>query len=318
MILDIHADIFSDIFMKRLNNENNIMKRYHLDKYKEGGVNGGIFVFWQDPELIKYYNYEGLKLMMKYADEEIKLSNDFLYIAKNYEEYIHGLEQNKITAMMHLEGAKSLENKIDKVEEIYKYGIRTASLTWNEENLLATGARGSSENGLKPMGKDFIKECESIGITIDVSHANDKTFYDIYNVSTKPIIATHSNARILCSSKRNLLDDQIKLIKETDGIIGINSYTDFIHDDRDKQDLKHLVNHIDYIVDLIGIDNVCFGFDYCDYLDLDEGDCTKNLENTSKSQNILIELKRRGYKEEHIEKIAYKNYLRFIKKNFHK
>ena len=67
MILDIHADIFSDIFMKRLNNENNIMKRYHLDKYKEGGVNGGIFVFWQDPELIKYYNYEGLKLMMKYA-----------------------------------------------------------------------------------------------------------------------------------------------------------------------------------------------------------------------------------------------------------
>ncbi|SCG97136.1 MULTISPECIES: dipeptidase [unclassified Romboutsia] len=318
MILDIHADIFSDVLSKKLSKESNIIRKYHLDKFKTGGVNGGIFVFWQDPYLKKYYNYEGLKVMMDYAKEEANLSKGFLVIAKNYEEYIKGLEDNKITAMMHLEGAKSLEDKLDKVKEIYDYGIRTASLTWNEENKLATGVKGNSNNGLKPMGKDFIKECENLGIIIDVSHANDKTFYDIYNTSTKPIIATHSNARELCNVKRNLLKEQIKLIKETDGIIGVNSYIGFISDDNNKRDLYSLINHIDYMVDLIGIDAVCFGFDYCDYLNLDEGECTKGLENASKTKNIITALKDRGYKNEDIEKISYKNFLTFINKNFGK
>ena len=318
MLLDIHADIFSDIFSKSLKGETNIVRNHHLNKFREGGINGGIFVFWQDPDLVKHYDYNGLKLMMEYANKEREISEEFLAIAKNYDEFVQGLECKKITAMMHLEGAKSLENNLDKVKEIYDYGIRTASLTWNEENELASGASVDNSIGLKNKGKDFIKECEDVGIIIDVSHANDKSFYDIYNVSKKPIIATHSNARELCNVKRNLTNEQIKLIKETGGIIGINGYIGFIHDDKDKRDLSHLVNHIDHIVDLIGIDSVCFGFDYCDYLSLDDGECTRNLENASKSQNIIKELKDKGYKNEHIEKIAYKNFLRFIKKNFHK
>lgn len=317
MLLDIHADIFSDIFSKSLKGERNIFDKYHLHKFKQGGVNGGIFVFWQDPSIKEYYNFNGLDKMIEFAKEEIEVCKN-VKIAKSYEEYIKGLNENKITAMMHLEGAKSLDGKIDKVSRLYEEGFRTASLTWNEENNLATGAKGSELNGLKPMGKEFIKECEDVGIIIDVSHSNDRTFYDIYNNSTKPIIATHSNARTLCNTKRNLLDEQIKLIKESKGIIGINSYIDFIHDEKGKRDLYHLVNHIDYLVELIGIDNICFGFDYCDYLNLDDGNCTKNLENVSKSQNILIELKKRGYKKEHIEKISYNNYLRFIKENFNK
>lgn len=318
MILDIHADIFSDILSKRLKGENDIIRKYHLDKFKNGGINGGIFVFWQDPILKEYYNYNGLKKMMDYAKDEANLSKDFLAIAKNYDEYISGLNNNKITTMMHLEGAKSLEEEIDKVKELYDYGIRTVSLTWNEENKLATGAGANNDSGLKSKGKDFIKLCEELGIIVDVSHANDKTFYDIYDVSTKPIIATHSNVRELCNVKRNLMKDQIKLIKETGGIIGINSYIGFISDNKNKRDLSNLINHIDYIVDLIGIDSICLGLDYCDYLNLDNGECTKNLENASKTKNILLELKRRGYSNDDIEKVSYKNFLMFIKKNFHK
>ncbi|MGL5693129.1 MAG: dipeptidase [Peptostreptococcaceae bacterium] len=317
MLLDIHADIFSDVFSKSLRRESDIFNKYHLNKFKKGGVNGGIFVFWQDPDIEKYYNYEGLKLMMEFATQEFSACEN-VKIAKTYEEYIEGLKENKITAMIHLEGARSLENNLNKIKNLHDYGFRTASLTWNEENNLATGAKGNELNGLKPMGKDFINECERVGIIIDVSHCNDKTFYDIYNNTTKPIIATHSNVRRLCNTKRNLLDEQIKLIKETEGIIGINSYIDFIHDDIQKRDLYHLVNHIDYLVESIGIDSICFGFDYCDYLNLDDGKCTKNLENASKSQNILVELSKKGYKKDDIEKLSYKNYLRFIKKNFEK
>lgn len=318
MILDIHADIFSDVFIKKLNGEKNILKKYHLNKFNYGGICGGVFAFWQPPEIKDYYNYYGLQKMMKFADEEIELSKDFFKIAKNYNEFIDGLNQKKITAMMHLEGAKGLEDNLDSLKNIYDFGIRTLSLTWNEENKFATGIKGNEENGLKSMGINLIKECESLGIIIDVSHANDNTFYDIYNHSTKPIIATHSNVRKLCNSKRNLKDEQIKLIKETNGIVGINSYISFINENKDKCDLYHLVNHIDYIVDLIGIDNICFGFDYCDYLNESNIDKTVNLEDASKTQNIIYELYRRGYKKNDIDKISYKNFLRFISKNIKK
>lgn len=318
MILDIHADIFSDVFIKKLNGEKNILEKYHLNKFNDGGICGGIFVFWQPPEIKDYYNYYGLKKMMEFAEEEIELSKEFFKIAKNYNEFIDGLNQKKITAMMHLEGAKGLEDNLDSLKNIYDFGIRTLSLTWNEENKFATGIKGNEENGLKSMGINLIKECESLGIIIDVSHANDNTFYDIYNHSTKPIIATHSNVRKLCNSKRNLKDEQIKLIKETNGIVGINSYISFINENKDKCDLYHLVNHIDYIVDLIGIDNICFGFDYCDYLNESNIDKTVNLEDASKTQNIIYELYRRGYKKNDIDKISYKNFLRFISKNIKK
>ncbi|MBQ3422580.1 MAG: membrane dipeptidase [Romboutsia sp.] len=318
MILDIHADIFSDIFIKSLNKKENIFKNYHLNKFNDGGIKGGVFVFWKPPEVKKYYNYNGIKKMMEFAQKEINKSKDFLAIALNYDEFVKGLSENKITAMMHLEGAKGLEDNIDNIKELYDFGIRTLSLTWNEENKFATGVLGNEKNGLKPMGKSLIKQCEELGIIIDVSHTNDNTFYDIYDYSTKPIIASHSNVREICNVKRNLKSEQIKLVKETNGIVGINSYANFIHEDIEKRDLHHLVNHIDCIVDLIGIDSVCFGFDYCDYLGGSNLNTTKNLENASKSQNIIYELSKRGYKKNDIEKISYKNFLRFIRENIKK
>lgn len=319
MILDIHADIFTDIFNKGIRGESDIIKRYHLSKFNKGGINGGIFVFWLDP---KYNDYENLKTMMDYADREIEIAKDFLCVAKNYNEYYDALKSGKITVMINLEGAKSIEDDINRVDEIYEYGIRFLSLTWNEENKLATGVKSLSDSGLKERGKDFLKRIQNRGIVVDVSHASDKTFFDIVKHTKKPIIASHSNCRKLCNEKRNLLDDQIKLIKETGGIIGVNAYRDFIHVDREKQDATHLVNHIDHMVDLIGIDSVCFGLDYCDYIDdqlrsdLDTADVNKNgLYDVSRTQEIVVKLKSRGYSQNDIEKISYKNFLKFIKDN---
>lgn len=322
MILDIHADIFTDIFNKRINGDKDIFKKYHLDKFKKGGVNGGIFVFWTKPDS-KYNNYETFKEMMKYVKDEIELAKDYISIVKNYEEYINTINSNKITAMMNLEGLSVLEGNLNYVEEIYDYGIRFSSLTWNEENDFACGAKVKNDKGLKEKGNDYIKLAQELGIVIDVSHASDKTFYDIYNNTTKPIIASHSNSRRLCNVARNLDDEQIKLIKDTGGIIGINAYRDFINEDKSKQNIEYLVNHIDYMVDLIGIDSICFGFDFCDYIEDDVQDnihernnVTKGLEEASKASNILVELNNRGYTNEDIKKLSYQNFLKFIKYNF--
>ena len=322
MILDIHADIFTDIFNKRINGEEYIFKKYHLDKFRKGKVNGGIFVFWTKPGS-KYDNYDSFKNMIRYARDEIELGKNYISIAKNYKDYIDSINSNKITAMMNLEGLSVLEGNLNYVEEIYDYGIRFSSLTWNEENDFACGAKVKNDVGIKQKGKDYIKLAQDLGIIIDVSHASDKTFYDIYNNTKKPIIASHSNTRQLCNVARNLDDEQIKLIKDTDGIIGINAYRDFISEDKNKQDVKNLINHIDHIVNLIGIDSICFGFDFCDYIENDVQDniyernnFTKGLEDSSKASNILTELKNRGYTSEDIEKLSYKNFLKFLKKNF--
>lgn len=322
MILDIHADIFTDIFNKSIQGEKNIFKKYHLNKLKKGGINGGVFVFWTKPGS-RYDNYESFKNMIEYNSYEIELAKEYLSIAKNYKEYIESLKNGKITAMMNLEGLSILEGNLNYINDIYNYGIRFSSLTWNEENEFACGAKASIDSGLKDKGKDYIKLAQELGIIIDISHASEKTFYDICKITKKPIIASHSNARQLCGVPRNLRDDQIKLIKETNGIIGINAYRDFIHSDKAKQDLEHLINHIDYTVELVGIDSVCFGFDFCDYIEDDLQDdinerknVTRNLEDASQANNILRELKNRGYKYEDIEKLSYINFLNFIKNNF--
>lgn len=322
MILDIHADIFTDIFNKRINGDKDIFKKYHLEKFKKGGVNGGIFVFWTKPDS-KYDNYKTFKEMMKYAKDEIELSKDYISIVKNYEEYINAINVDKITAMMNLEGLSVLDGNLNYVEEIYDYGIRFSSLTWNEENDFACGAKVKHDTGIKKKGKDYIKLAQELGIIIDVSHASDKTFYDIYNNTKKPIIASHSNSRKLCNVARNLDDEQIKLIKDTGGIIGINAYRDFINKDKNKQNVEYLVNHIDHMIDLIGIDSICFGFDFCDYIEDDVQDnihernnVTKGIEEASKASNIFIELNKRGYTNEDIKKLSHKNFLNFIKYNF--
>lgn len=104
---------------------------------------------------------------------------------------------------------------------------------------------------------------EKLGIIVDTAHANDKTFWDIYENTTGPIINSHSNARALCNVPRNITDDQIKTIAERGGgLIGLNTFNEFVHIDKDKRDINNLANHLDYLVELAGIDHVGFGFDF--------------------------------------------------------
>ena len=164
---------------------------------------------------------------------------------------------------------------------------------------------------------------------VDVSHTNEKTFWDIAEISAKPFIASHSNARTLCDVPRNLTDEQIKAVAQSGGVIGVNGYIGFTKkcdfsnpvpienpDLLSKPDLKDLADHIDYIAGLVGVDYVGLGFDFCEYLSEELKDTNpKNLEDASKCQNMIEELRKRGYSENDIEKIAYKNFLRVIKEN---
>ena len=149
---------------------------------------------------------------------------------------------------------------------------------------------------------------------VDVSHLNDKSFFDVIDITSAPIIASHSNARALCGSMRNLTDEQLKAVRDVNGVIGYNSYKNFTDENIDKQTLNRAVDHIKYIADKIGIDHIGLGFDYNEYFEDEEvPPAVKGLENASKSYDIIIKLKEAGFNNEEIEKIEYKNFHRIIK-----
>lgn len=320
MIFDAHCDIWTHVAKKRLDGEKDIIRKYHLSKFKASDINGGIFVVWVDPPYDKNPKYRTKQILDK-IKEEIKDSHDIVQIVKKSEDFDIANENNKIAILIGMEGLQAIDDNIDDIEKLYSLGVRHASLTWNEENKLATGAKGNIDRGLTEDGARLIKKMEQLGIILDVSHANEKTFWDICKVAKKPFIASHSNCRSLCDVARNLTDDQLREIARRNGVVGVNSYEEFVSSDLEKRTVDNLVDHIDHMVEVMGIDHIGLGFDFAEYLNTDTlkhyvstytyG--VKGLEETDKAKNIINVLEKRGYSKEDIEKISYKNFYRVIK-----
>ena len=313
MIFDAHSDVLSDVAVKTLKGENNILKKYHYDNLVKGKVGGSIFVVWVER---KNYEraFERANEILECFKKELNYCNDIIEVVKSYDEMIEAQNKNKFYAFLGFEGLMPIEDNIDILDSYYNdYGVRHASLTWNEENKLATGAKGDSSRGLTELGKKVIKKMNDKGMIVDVSHLNDKSFFDVVNITDSPIIASHSNSRKLCGSLRNLTDEQLKVIRDLNGVVGFNCYKDFVDENKDKQTIDRAVDHIKYIADTIGVNHIGLGFDYNEYFE-DEGITgVKGLEDASKSYTILEKLKEAGFNSDEIENIEYKNFHRIIK-----
>ncbi len=320
MIFDAHGDIWTDVTVKRQSGMENIFKSYHMERYKKGGVNGGIFVIWLDPPNDKHPQKRALEIIENMS-VEITENQDVFKIVRKYDDIKEAIDSKKFFVLIGLEGLSYIGKNVDLINALYVFGARHASLTWNEENELATGVKGNPDRGLTKYGVEAIKRLEQLGMLVDVSHANEKTFWDINEIATKPLIASHSNCRALCDSPRNLTDDQLKAIGEKDGVVGLNAFSDFVADKKEDRDFEHLVDHVDHMVEIMGIDHVGLGFDFDDYLAgetmkffaEEETASTIGFENITKVPKLINELENRGYSKEDIDKIKYKNFLRVIK-----
>ena len=324
MLIDIHGDIWTDVAIKRSSGEKDIIKRYHLEKFKRGNMAGGTFIVWVDPPHAEKRPKERFLEIIKYMCQEIWENQDILKVIYSSKDFYHAVDEGKMAVILGMEGLSPLGEDPEGIYTLYQLGFRQISLTWNEQNAFATGTRGDVNRGLTELGKRAIRIMEELGIILDVSHANDKTFWDIYDVATKPIIASHSNARALCPVPRNITDEQIKAIGESGGLVGINAFNEFIHVDRDKRNVDYLINHIEHIVDLIGIDHVAFGFDFFEYLEEDKSKSfiedpyrgTPGIEDISQAPNLIRKLQDRGFSKEDIEKISYRNFLNLMDRVF--
>ena len=309
MLFDAHGDILTDMYEQTAKGNKNSFKTRHLQHYKNAGITHSIFVNWTDP---KTDNPDLFNNIFKNAFKEIHENNDIFKVCLNHTDMEQSFKEDKIGVILGMEGIMQLKD-VNQLKELYDNGVRHAGLTWNEVNKYSAGLSSDTE-GLTLLGKEILTEMENLGMIIDLAHANPRSFNEIISYTNGPIIISHGNTKALCNHIRNYTDEQLLMIKDRNGVIGICGIAPFIAEDKENQTVMYMAKHIDYAVKLIGIDHVGIGFDVCYYLN--ETATSNNVEgfNTmSDAPNLFIELQKLGYTNEDIDKIKYQNFTRIIK-----
>ena len=298
-LADLHADIAFDLLEHKEDKKR--FETEHLPKLKTGEVAYCSIANYFDGS----QTLEQMKEMMDHALEMIE--NSDVELLKTAEDF-----RTKTGVFMTVEGMCGVKDNPEQWVQFMKdHHVLIASLCWNEANALAKGAKGAADYGLTDLGREVIAMMEEKNILLDVSHASDDAFYDMMKVATKPVFATHSNARALCNAPRNLKDDQIDMIGKTGGLIGMNGFVNFISTEKEKQDAEHLAQHARYIADRIGVEHVALGFDFMDYFSDGDGKMAKGLESAAHAQN-MVEALRHYFTEKEVELICYQNVVNFF------
>lgn len=320
MIFDGHSDIFSDVRYKREAGETQVLKNRHLERLRKGGLGGACFVIWADT-----YNgcdpKDEMDAIVKALQAEMAETEDFVLV-HNRAEVEAAEKAGKFAILLGIEGLAGIGEDLSKIDALYEVGARHAMLTWNEENLLATGVKGNPDRGVTDLGRKAIQIIQDKKMILDVSHLNEKSFWDVMDASHGPILASHSNAKALASAARNLTDDQLKAIRDVDGLVGLNAFNDFISDIREEQDVDHLVTQASYIADKIGVEHLGFGFDFFEFLNTDfmksysdqDDSLLKGMEDCSKVPVLLEKMKKAGFTDKDLEMISGGNWLNLIQK----
>lgn len=213
-----------------------------------------------------------------------------------------------VKAILSIEGGEGIYS-LSALRNYYRLGVRIAALTWNFSNHIASGAlEEDAARGLTEFGKEVVNEMNRLGMLIDVSHLNRKSFYDIANITKMPVIATHSCSDAICRHERNLTDDQFNVIKQSGGCVGINFYPAFLTNG-DKCTVDDIVKHIDHFMELGGEDNIGIGADF------DGVDCLpEGINGVQDVYKVFDRLLQNGYTEKQIEKISHRNFERILEK----
>jgi membrane dipeptidase len=306
-LFDLHADIGMHVLTKVELNEIDILKRYHIEKLHKGEIFGvGMACFFEGHETL-----DTAYKMVESLYNEIHSNPETIFPYKGGE-----FDLNRINALMTVEGMCFIkENPEEMIDWLYEKGVRIGSLSWNDENALSTGVRGNPLRGLTPLGQRTIKQMNLLNMIIDISHTNEKSFWDIITLSDKPVIATHSNTRYLSNVDRNLTDQQISAIIQNKGLIGLVAAKRFVSLNETLQNAKELARHASHIKSLGGINNIAIGFDYMDFLEGDFGrfSMASDLQDASESQNLISALYDEGFTQEEVELIAFRNVSQFFR-----
>jgi membrane dipeptidase len=317
----------------------------HIDlpRAKRGGLAGGFFAVWvpdqavqvdpDDPNTSAYSDTSKLPPMMStewaqhYALSSLGLllnlekeSNGAVKIVHTAAELQSTLESDTFAVELHLEGAEPIDEELNSLPVWYGAGVRSIGLVWSRSNRFAHGvpfkfgATPDTGPGLTDAGIALVKACNELGIMLDVSHLNEAGFWDIAKYSTKPIVATHSNAWAIAPSTRNLTDKQLDAVKDSDGVVGLNFHVGFLNRDGSTDaaatTVAIMADHATYLAEKLGIDRVALGSDY------DGALMPGDLKDAAGLPLLIAELRNRGFDDAALRKIGYENWVRVLGKTW--
>lgn len=259
-----YADAHCDTAVKLFGRGEGLRKNgLHLDLERMSAFPGSLQVFalWLDPV---YYPI-ALRQTMKYLafyKSELERNKDLIRPVFTYEDILKNQEEGRLSALLSLEGGEALEGEVAVLEVFYELGVRMMTLTWNYRNQIADGVLdGETGGGLTPFGIKVIRKMEELGMAVDVSHLSDAGFYHVAKIAERPFLASHSNARTICGHLRNLTDEQLRILKEMDGFVGLNFYPRFVSEEETVTQ-EDLIRQLYHLMEKAGEDHVGFGSDF--------------------------------------------------------
>jgi len=324
-VIDMHFDLPMDLYEKR--DRKNVLETEFLSELKAGNIGVvGAAIYIEDRYLVD----AGLRVAL---DQIARLYAEAhacprFAICKTYHDIEKARREGKIVLLITMEGAEPLGTDLNLLRAFYELGVRAIGLTHARSNSAGHGGifarSGSSQEGLSEFGRDLVRECEALGVIIDLAHINPAGFNDILSIATRPPIVSHTNVRRYYDIERNISDSQIKMIGERRGVIGINSV--LVSPRKEESTLDRYVDHLEHVANLIGIDGVAIGFDFFEFIysqwpDSAEKELAEKLtrphfipelRNHSHARNLTLTLIQRGFSDEQIEKILRGNWLRIL------
>ena len=307
-IVDGHCDTLLKLFK---NNESfweeEINGHVNWRRLQKGKVALQFMAIYIEPE---YKRAGPLKRALEILDyfyhlQQVGKGRPLLVIKK---EDLQKLKKEQSSVLLAIEGGEALEGNLAVLRILFKLGIRSLTLTWNQRNELADGIwEEKTAGGLTSFGCQVVKEMNQLGMLIDVSHLSEKGFWDVLKFTQQPIAATHSACYALRAHPRNLRDEQLTALAQNQGIIGLNFYPLFLGSQSQVISFRNVIEHLEHAVSITGIDHVGLGSDFDGIAQVPLG-----LEDATKFPVIIEELLRLGWPESDVKKIMGGNFLRVL------
>ncbi|MFK7877110.1 MAG: dipeptidase [Paracoccaceae bacterium] len=227
------------------------------------------------------------------------------------------LNQGKLAAVFHIEGAEAIDPEFHTLDVLYQAGLRSIGPVWSRPTLFGHGvpfrypSTGDTGPGLTDLGVELVKRCDAMNIMLDLSHLNEAGFWDVARQSSKPLVATHSNAHAICPHSRNLTDKQLAAIRESDGMVGLNFAVAFLRADGKMLadvPLSQMLRHLDHLIEHLGEDRVGFGSDY------DGAIVPQALTSCAGLPALKQAMAQHGYDDALLAKLCHGNWLRVLER----
>ena len=306
IIVDAHCDSITEAMDK---NENLYRNGLHIDleRLHGSGKHVQFFAAFVDPK--EYKGNEMLRLIrtLDFFQQQTDQYSHIITICRSSAQIHETLENGRIAAILSVENGGALQGDIAALRMFYRLGIRSICLTWNFSNEIADGVKDSEQGtGLTAFGKEVVAEMNRLGMLVDVSHLSEKSFWDVMGIAKAPIIASHSNSKVICPHPRNLNDAQLMAVKSCNGVVGINLYPFFLNNTAIAS-IDDIIRHIEHIAAVTGEEHIGLGADFDGVECLPEG--VKGVQDINK---IIERLRTLNYSQSFIEKFAGGNFFRVI------